>query len=301
MKDLKNWVTINGVAESKGNEVKYLPQPIYYEEKVVNHELCTFKSDHEFTTGEITFDVKLSSKETTVQLILGWGMNPVYVCFNDTPNAYSIKSFQSLNNQITPLVQTGNKSTIKENEKYSIKIVYKANTIRYFVNSVEILVWNYQLVKAPLMFNVLGAGEAVISNIKVKDNKPKAFVVMQFTEQFNELFESVIKPVCEAKGLEAIRGDDMYSNGLIIGDIIQSIYDSSVIISDITPDNPNVYYEVGYAHAANKAVILMCDKSRERLPFDLSGFRTIFYTNSISGKERVEQTLEKHLDSLFPN
>ena len=32
-------------------------------------------------------------------------------------------------------------------------------------------------------------------------------------------------------------------------------------------------------------------KIRDKLPFDISGFRTIFYDNSIGGKRRVEETL----------
>ena len=45
------------------------------------------------------------------------------------------------------------------------------------------------------------------------------------------------------------------SAGLIIADIERQILDSQVVIADITPQNPNVYYEVGYAHALRKPTI----------------------------------------------
>ena len=78
-----------------------------------------------------------------------------------------------------------------------------------------------------------------------------------------------------------------------------SIQNSAVIIADITPDNPNVFYEIGYAHALKKPTILLCDKAlRDRLPFDVSGFRTIFYDNSIGGKRRVEEKLEVYLQNI---
>ena len=71
-----------------------------------------------------------------------------------------------------------------------------------------------------------------------------------------------------------------------------------MVIADITPDNPNVYYELGYAHGIDKPTILLSDRKREELPFDVSGFRTLFYDNTIGGKSVVEERLRKHLDGI---
>lgn len=95
-----------------------------------------------------------------------------------------------------------------------------------------------------------------------------------------------------------IRADEFYSSGLIIEDITRSIQEASLVIAEITPDNPNVFYEVGYAHGTAKPTVLLCDKKREKLPFDIAGFRTIFYDNSIGGKSMVEDQLRKHLEGL---
>ncbi|WP_421215784.1 hypothetical protein [Aeromonas jandaei] len=299
MKNINNLAAVNGVIKEKECGFEYVPTLIDEQNQDLGYQFCSVKSDHYFSGGEISFKIKLDSKETKIQLILNWGMNPLYICFNDDYFSYSLKTFQPQTNQLVPLSQTGSKSNIKENTEYEIRVLCRANQTKYYVNNVEMLSWNYQVTRSPIAFNVFGTGSAEIYDISVLDDKPKAFVVMQFTEKFNELYDNVIKPVCEQKGLEPIRADDMYSNGLIIHDIIQSIQQSSLIISDITPDNPNVYYEVGYAHAAGKNVILMCDREREKLPFDLSGFRTIFYSNTIAGKSKVEETLKKHLDNIY--
>ena len=119
---------------------------------------------------------------------------------------------------------------------------------------------------------------------------------MQFTDEYNELYRDVIKPICESYDYECIRADEFYQTSLILNDIINSIKEASIIIADITPDNPNVFYEVGYAHALNKPLILLSDKKRQKLPFDVSGFRTLFYDNTIGGKSKVEETLKKYLD-----
>jgi len=59
-----------------------------------------------------------------------------------------------------------------------------------------------------------------------------------------------------------------YNAGLIIEDITPSIQEASIIIADITPDNPNVFYEVGYAHGIKKPTILLSE--RDGPPFRLT-------------------------------
>ena len=67
---------------------------------------------------------------------------------------------------------------------------------------------------------------------------------------------------------------------------------------DITPTNPNVFYELGYAHALQKPTILLANRQIEKLPFDVSGYWVIFYDETIGGKRDIESTLEKHLESI---
>lgn len=122
---------------------------------------------------------------------------------------------------------------------------------------------------------------------------------MQFDSKFNELYTEVIKPICTEYGLDVTRADESTNNGSIIRDILTELTESTLIIADITPDNANVYYELGYAHAIKKDVILLCDEQRARLPFDLADFRTIFYKDSIAGHTQIKDRLRKHLDNIL--
>jgi nucleoside 2-deoxyribosyltransferase len=65
---------------------------------------------------------------------------------------------------------------------------------------------------------------------------------------------------------------------------IGEIDPAKVVIAEITVPNQNVFYELGYAHALNKPTILLAEKGRE-LPFDVHGYRCLFYENSIGGKK----------------
>jgi nucleoside 2-deoxyribosyltransferase len=100
-------------------------------------------------------------------------------------------------------------------------------------------------------------------------------------------------------GLEVVRADESLSNGSIIEEILTELTGATVVIADITPDNPNVYYEVGYAHALKKDVILMCNEQRSRLPFDLIDVRTIFYKNTIAGHALVKEKLRSRLANII--
>ena len=72
-----------------------------------------------------------------------------------------------------------------------------------------------------------------------------------------------------------------------------------MVIADITPNNPNVYYEVGYADALNKPLILIADRKEGLKPFDVRAYRTIFYENSIGGKNRIESDLKAYLKTIM--
>jgi hypothetical protein len=138
-----------------------------------------------------------------------------------------------------------------------------------------------------------------ISDFKVSTSPGQAFVVMQFSTPFTEIYEEVIKSVCSEFGIKPHRGDETYGPGLIIADVVREIRNSEFVIAEITPANPNVYYEIGYAHAINKPTILLADANLEKLPFDVSGFRTLFYENSIVGKRKFEEGLRKHIAAIF--
>ena len=141
------------------------------------------------------------------------------------------------------------------------------------------------------------ASPLTITNYGVATHRRTAFIVMQFGVPYDQLYADVIRPVVAERGFDVIRADDDFGPGLIIADVVRRIQEAEVIIADITPENQNVFYEVGYAHALGKPTILLAEKGK-RLPFDVSGFRTLFYENSIAGKAAVEQGLRRHVEAI---
>lgn len=65
-------------------------------------------------------------------------------------------------------------------------------------------------------------------------------------------------------------------------------------------NNPNVWYEVGYAYARNKTVVLVCsDERTEDYPFDVRSRNILNYkTESTSDYQEFQQKLTKRISKL---
>ena len=119
---------------------------------------------------------------------------------------------------------------------------------------------------------------------------------MQFGEPYDDLYREVIQKEAEAAGFEVFRMDEKAGPGVILQDMQREIEQAGVVIAEKTPPNPNVFYEVGYAHALGKPTILLAQRGVQ-LPFDIRSFRVVFYNDTI-GKAEVERNLTKHLAAI---
>lgn len=194
----------------------------------------------------------------------------------------------------------GEKKQISANRIYNLSVSVQGSRITVTIDGVNALITNlpFSIPRGQTGIWCIGKNDIKINKYHISMVRPKIFVVMQFTPQYNELYSNVIKPVCKDLALDAIRADETYEPGLIIADITRKIIEATVIIAEITPANPNVYYEVGYAHALNKPTILIAEKPT-KIPFDVSPFRVLFYENTIGGKAKIEAGLRKHLNTIL--
>jgi guanylate kinase len=123
------------------------------------------------------------------------------------------------------------------------------------------------------------------------------FVLMPFRPDFPPIFENHIVPVCHGLGITVTRADGIFSARPFMDDIREAVATASVIIADLTDNNPNVFYELGICHALGKNVILIT-QDRE-VPSDVRHIRHLLYQYTPPGMQQFDSALERTLRTLL--
>jgi hypothetical protein len=113
-------------------------------------------------------------------------------------------------------------------------------------------------------------------HLRQTNNKPFVFALMPFREEHFAIYERTIKPTLEELGCRVEHAKDAHTVERIVDTIYTQIARAQFIVADTTGKNPNVFYEIGYAHALGKKVILLVQDPQD-IPFDISGLRHIQY------------------------
>ena len=117
------------------------------------------------------------------------------------------------------------------------------------------------------------------------------FVLMPFSSEFTDTWKLGIQPSIEGLGFTCRRADDILHARDVMDVVRENIHKATVIVADLTGNNPNVFYELGYAHALNKPVILI-SKDRTKVPFDLQSINSIEYHSIAELKKSLEAMLK---------
>jgi hypothetical protein len=99
--------------------------------------------------------------------------------------------------------------------------------------------------------------------------------MMPFAAQFDRYYRNIFVPAIQKSGLEPVRGDGIFGSA-IVADVWRVLKKSMVALADLTGRNPNVFYELGLAHALGKPVVLIASNTSD-VPIDLGGLRVLLY------------------------
>ncbi|MEX0700540.1 MAG: hypothetical protein WD069_00450 [Planctomycetales bacterium] len=262
-----------------------------------------------FRDGRITTRIKLTrNRSTSAGIVFGYQSlaAPYFVAqIGGFEKAYSIAEYRPDEGWISR-ADAGSLSNLRVDVEHTVTISVAGQSVRMTVDRVDVL--NAVL---PRPIEGLGAGlfagddaEVGFHETTIQTQMPRVFVIMPFAEPFDPVYRDVIKPVAEELGFTINRVDEVAGPGIILDDIQRQIEQAHAVIAEISTyqgmHNPNVFYELGYAHALKKpAILLVRREAGKEMPFDVRGYRAIFYDDSIGGKKAVERTLRQHLNAVL--
>ena len=96
-----------------------------------------------------------------------------------------------------------------------------------------------------------------------------------FNKSYSETHQ-IVQRACNQLNLRCVRGDEEFIKGDIFSHILKLMVRSRFVIANIDGRNPNVFYELGVAHALSKLVIVITSDI-DAVPFDLQSRRLVIF------------------------
>jgi hypothetical protein len=127
---------------------------------------------------------------------------------------------------------------------------------------------------------------------------PTCFVIQPFDKgQYDKRYKDLLEPAIRDAGLTPYRVDEDPSVVIPIDEIENKIRESEICLADVTTNNPNIWYEVGFAIANGKPVVFICLEPRpEPYPFDVRHRHVIPYsTQSPSDFDKLKREVTTRL------
>ncbi|EKO37448.1 MAG: hypothetical protein B193_3880 [Solidesulfovibrio magneticus str. Maddingley MBC34] len=298
----REWISLMGNFETEGDKL-ICKGGVWSKDGLEDHPMVgMFLTEDIVSDGKVQVDVEFTGLEgfSLFDIVLSYNASNRHMMLAGIGSLgpmYQISKFERTRELIA---STGDGTNLKAGKIYSIEVVKEGSLVSLTVNGIKVVTATlpYVAEKSNIGISTMSRNDIVVHRFEVFSERPKAFVVMQFSDPYNQFYSEIIKDICGKFGIQVKRADENFGTGMVIADIVNDITESTFIIADISKDNPNVYYEIGYAHALNKPTIILAEKGTA-LPFDISPFRVLFYENTIIGRGKFEEGLRGHLESMI--
>lgn len=131
----------------------------------------------------------------------------------------------------------------------------------------------------------------VIGPIGAKDSEVRAWS--------DDVFFNLVYPVASNNGFEAFRTIDDSRPGDITDQVIKALYDSDLVVADLSGNNPNAMYELAIRHSTGFPFIHISNSSSS-IPFDISVLSTVIIeAEGFGGTQKTIAELDKHFKAIL--
>ncbi|MBB3474258.1 hypothetical protein [Sphingomonas sp. BK345] len=125
---------------------------------------------------------------------------------------------------------------------------------------------------------------------------PKLVFVLTPFSQKERVTYKAIQDVANRLAFRTVKSDDEFISGEILPHVVRLIVSARFIVANISGRNPNVYYELGIAHALGKPTILVAP-TLDSVPFDLQSKYIVLFENLGELREKLRDAITHILSS----
>ena len=190
----------------------------------------------------------------------------------------------------------GRRHSVAVGQTYRLRVEFNGSRVVLYDNEVQQLTVLDELYQIGQIGLRTFRTKARFENVKIRKQKPRAFVVMPFAQEL-DFVHRVIQDTVESFDIDCVRADQIYISRPVVEDLKEQIAAADIVIVDFTGKNPNVYYEAGLADAWKKDWIVLA-QSADDLTFDVRHIRTIRYANVMGADVKLRNDLTEALKAL---
>lgn len=123
------------------------------------------------------------------------------------------------------------------------------------------------------------------------------FAAMPFDVAFDDVYLVAVSSAASQIGRRAVRVDRVMHGGDAVQETQRLLHGADAVVADVSVAEPDVLYEVGYAHAIGKPVVQVCSTPYEQMPFMVRNRETLLY--HAGGTHHLGQQLAVYLEALL--
>jgi len=126
-------------------------------------------------------------------------------------------------------------------------------------------------------------------------NAGHCFVIMPYAEEFKAVYQAIEAALADEElRFVCHRADKVPGGGVVMDKVLEHVAKSEIVVADLTRANPNVFYELGIAHAEKDArSVILLTQTPDKLPFDVRPYSCIPYEKGRGGLKALREELVK--------
>ncbi len=133
-----------------------------------------------------------------------------------------------------------------------------------------------------------------VVSMAVKAQPKLVLIIMSYSDTPDlKAAKRSYKMVCKEYGYEGLRIDELKNVSRILPVIRSQIAVAAFTIVDISEETANVYYELGYAEALQKPLIVTAKYGTKPPPFDITDIPIIFWKNQKELRVQLRKRIEE--------